>query len=212
LYLNDTLFVSGGISDTRPILLARLRDENGINTVGNGIGHDLTAVIDNDSQQPIILNEYYETDLDTYKSGEVRYQLPELSEGNHTLSLKAWDVHNNSSNANIEFVVADNSSIALDHVLNYPNPFTTYTEFMFEHNQVCTALDVRVQIFTVSGKLVKTIEQQVLQEGYRSQPIPWDGTDDFGDRIGKGVYVYRLEVRNEEGQLAEHYEKLVILK
>jgi hypothetical protein len=212
LYLNDTLFVSGGISDTRPVLLARLRDENGINTVGNGIGHDLTAVIDNDTQQPIILNEYYETDLDTYKSGEVRYQLPELSEGSHTLSLKAWDVHNNSSAASIDFVVADNSEIALDHVLNYPNPFTTYTEFMFEHNQVCTSLDVRLQVFTVSGKLVKTIEQQVLQNGYRSQPIPWDGTDDFGDRIGKGVYVYRLEVRNEEGQLAEQYEKLVILK
>jgi hypothetical protein len=212
LYLNDTLFVSGGLSDTRPILLARLRDENGINTVGNGIGHDLTAVIDNDTQQPIILNEFYETDLDTYKSGEVRYQLPELSEGNHTLSLKAWDVHNNSSSATIDFVVADNENIALDHVLNYPNPFTTYTEFMFEHNQVCTALDVRIQIFTVSGKLVKTIEQQVLQDGYRSQPIAWNGTDDFGDRIGKGVYVYRLEVRNEEGQLAEHFEKLVILK
>lgn len=212
LYLNDTLFVSGGLSDTNPILLARLRDENGINTVGNGIGHDLTAVIDNDSQQPIILNEFYETDLDTYKSGEVRYQLPELTEGNHTLSLKAWDVHNNSSSATIDFVVADNSTIALEHVLNYPNPFTTYTEFMFEHNQVCTALDVRLQIFTVSGKLVKTIEQQVLQNGYRSAPIPWNGTDDFGDRIGKGVYVYRLEVRNEEGQLAEQYEKLVILK
>ncbi|MFM9005398.1 MAG: type IX secretion system sortase PorU, partial [Flavobacteriales bacterium] len=212
LYLNDTLFVSGGISDTRPILLARLKDENGINTVGNGIGHDLTAVIDNDTQHPIILNEYYETDLDTYKSGEVRFQLPELSEGSHSLSLKAWDVHNNSSTNSIEFVVADNSSIALDHVLNYPNPFTTHTDFMFEHNQVCTSLDVRIQIFSVSGKLVKTIREDVLQDGYRSRHIPWDGTDDFGDRIGKGVYVYRLEVRNEEGQLAEHYEKLVILK
>jgi hypothetical protein len=212
LYLNDTLFVSGGISDTRPILLARLKDENGINTVGNGIGHDLTAVIDNDTQHPIILNEYYETDLDTYKSGEVRFQLPELSEGNHSLSLKAWDVHNNSSTNSIDFVVADNSTIALDHVLNYPNPFTTHTDFMFEHNQVCTSLDVRIQIFTVSGKLIKTIREEVLQDGYRSRPIPWNGTDDFGDRIGKGVYVYRLEVRNEEGQLAEHYEKLVILK
>lgn len=212
LYLNDTLFVSGGICDTRPILLARLKDENGINTVGNGIGHDLTAVIDSDTQHPIILNEYYETDLDTYKSGEVRFQLPELTEGNHNLSLKAWDVHNNSSTASIDFVVADNSTIALDHVLNYPNPFTTHTDFMFEHNQVCTSLDVRIQIFTVSGKLIKTIREDVLQDGYRSRPIPWDGTDDFGDRIGKGVYVYRLEVRNDEGQLAEHYEKLVILK
>jgi flagellar hook assembly protein FlgD len=73
-------------------------------------------------------------------------------------------------------------------------------------------LDVRIQVFTISGKLVKTLEQQVLQDGYRSRPIAWDGTDDFGDRIGKGVYVYRLEVRNENGQTAEHYEKLVILK
>jgi flagellar hook assembly protein FlgD len=158
------------------------------------------------------LNEFYETDLDTYKSGEIRYQLPELTEGNHTLKLQAWDVHNNSSSATIDFVVAEDSEIALDHVLNYPNPFTTHTEFMFEHNQVCTTLDVLIQIFTVSGKLVKTIEHQALQNGFRSESIPWDGTDDFGDRIGKGVYVYRMEVRNENGQSAEHIEKLVILK
>jgi hypothetical protein len=212
LYLNDSTFVSGGISNSTPILYARLRDENGINTVGNGIGHDLVAVLDNDTQNPIVLNEYYETDLDTYQSGEVRYQLEELQEGNHTLSLKAWDVHNNSSTVTLEFTVAENGLLALEHVLNYPNPFTTRTEFMFEHNQVCKTLDVRLQIFTVSGKLVKTLEQQVLQEGFRSQPIAWDGTDDFGDRIGRGVYVYKLEVRNEEGQKAEQFEKLVILR
>jgi hypothetical protein len=212
LYLNDTTFVSGGISNTNPILYARLRDENGINTVGNGIGHDLIAVLDNDTQNPIVLNEYYETDLDTYQSGEVRYQLEELQEGNHTISLKAWDVHNNSSTSTLEFTVAESGLLALEHVLNYPNPFTTRTEFMFEHNQVCQTLDVRLQIFTVSGKLVKTLEQEVLQEGFRSQPIAWDGTDDFGDRIGRGVYVYKLEVRNEEGQKAEQFEKLVILR
>jgi hypothetical protein len=212
LYLNDTTFVSGGLSDSKPILLALLKDENGINTVGNGIGHDLIATVDNDSQNPVVLNEYYETDLDTYKSGQVRYQLPELSDGNHTLTLKAWDIHNNSSTATLDFTVAQNSEIALQHVLNYPNPFTTHTEFMFEHNQICTMLDVRVQIFTVSGKLVKTLDQQVTQNGFRSEPIAWDGTDDFGDRIGRGVYVYKLEVQNEDGGKAEQYEKLVILK
>lgn len=212
IFLNDTTFVSGGISDTKPILLAQLRDENGINTVGNGIGHDLIAVLDSDSQNPIVLNEYYETDLDTYKSGEVRYQLSDLAVGNHKLSLKAWDVHNNSSTASLDFTVAENSAIALQHVLNYPNPFTTHTEFMFEHNQACTMLQVRVQVFTVSGKLVKTLEQEVHQNGFRSDPIAWDGTDDFGDRIGKGVYVYRIEVKNDDGQRAEQYEKLVILK
>ena len=212
LYLNDTTFVSGGLSNTQPVFLAVLKDENGINTVGNGIGHDLIAVLDNESQNPIVLNEYYQTDLDTYKSGQVRYQMPELSAGNHSLRLKAWDVHNNSSTSTLDFTVAENSAIALQHVLNYPNPFTTRTEFMFEHNQICTMLDVRVQVFTVSGKLVKTLEQQVMQNGFRSEPITWDGTDDFGDRIGRGVYIYKLEVHNEDGQKAEQYEKLVILK
>lgn len=212
LYMNDTTFISGGLTDVAPIFIAKLRDENGINTVGNGIGHDLTAVLDQNTSNPIVLNDYYTTDTDTYKSGEVRYQLGDLEPGDHTITLKAWDVHNNSSTSTLDFLVAENSQIALQHVLNYPNPFTTNTQFMFEHNQACETLDVRIQIFTVSGKLVKTILQNVHQDGFRSEPIPWDGLDDFGDRIGKGVYVYKLEVRNLQGAKAEQFEKLVILK
>ncbi len=212
LYMNDTTFVSGGLTNNSPLLLALLADENGINTVGNGIGHDLTAVIDEDTSNPLVLNDFYTSDTDTYKSGEVRYPLDGLAEGEHTLTLKAWDVHNNSSNSSLEFVVAASSEIALEHVLNYPNPFTTKTFFMFEHNQACEMLDVRIQIFTVSGKLVKTIVQQTQQEGFRTTPIEWDGLDEYGDKIGRGVYIYKVEIRNELGQKAEQFEKLVILK
>jgi flagellar hook assembly protein FlgD len=95
--------------------------------------------------------------------------------------------------------------------LNYPNPFTTRTEFFFEHNQACEVLDVRIQVFTISGKVVKTIDRVVYSEGFRSSPIEWDGKDDFGDKIGKGVYVYRVHVQTPEGQKAEQFEKLVIL-
>ncbi len=211
LFLNDTTFISGGVTNTEPILIAQLKDENGVNTVGNGIGHDLTAILDNDTQNPIVLNEFYETDLDTYKSGKVRYQLFKMTEGQHTILLKAWDVHNNSSTATLDFLVANSSNVALQHVLNYPNPFTTRTQFMFEHNQACESLDVKIQVFTVGGKLVKTLDQKVKQNGFRSDPIAWDGLDDFGDRIGKGVYVYKIEVRNESGDTAEQFEKLVIL-
>jgi hypothetical protein len=212
VYMNDSLFVSGGITNPNPILLVRLKDENGINTVGNGIGHDITGVIDGDSQNPIVLNDYYESDLDTYQSGEVRYQLNNLPPGAHRISIKAWDVHNNSGEGNIEFVVAETEEIALEHVLNYPNPFTTSTQFFFEHNQACELLDVRIQIFTIGGKLVKTIQNEVRQSGFRSEPIPWDGLDDFGDQLAKGVYVYKVEVANPEGKRAEKFEKLVILK
>jgi hypothetical protein len=211
LYLNDTLFVFGGITNEEPILLAKVFDENGINTVGNGIGHDITATLDKVTSNQILLNEYYESGLDTYKSGEVRYQLSDLSEGSHHLKIKVWDVHNNSSEAFTEFVVAPSAELALDHVLNYPNPFTTRTEFFFEHNQACNVLDVQIQVFTVSGKIVKTLYKTVNASGFRSEPVAWDGKDDFGDKIGRGVYVYRVLVSTPEGQNAEHFEKLVIL-
>jgi len=212
LFLNDSTFVSGGSTNTTPIIFAKLRDENGINTVGNGVGHNLTAIIDGNSAKPIVLNDFYESDLDTYKSGEVRYPLSSLSLGEHTLTVKAWDVFNNSNEETIQFRVEEDSKVALSHLLNFPNPFTTHTNFIYEHNQACQQLDARVQIFTVSGKLVKTIESSYYYTGFRGQDIPWDGNDDFGNAIGKGTYIYKLELRNERGQRGESFQKLVILK
>lgn len=212
LFLNDQAFVNGGITDETPVLIAKLFDENGINTVGNGIGHDLMAIIDQKTADPIVLNEYYTSDVDSYQSGTVQYTMPTLVPGKHTLTLKVWDVNNNSSEETIDFIVQEKQDVVLDHVLNYPNPFTTRTEFFFEHNQVCNELETQVQIFTVSGKLVKTINQSVTTQGFRSAGIEWDGKDDFGDQLAKGVYIYRLKVKTTDGQTAEKLEKLVLLR
>jgi hypothetical protein len=212
LVLNDDSFVSGGITDETPIIIATIFDENGINTVGNGIGHDLVAIVDDNTSEPIILNEYYTADLDSYQSGKVNYTMPTLEKGKHTLTLKVWDVNNNSSQTTIEFIVQEKEELALDHVLNYPNPFTTKTEFFFEHNQVCSELETQVQIYTVSGKLVKTINQLVNTQGFRSAGISWDGKDEFGDQLAKGVYIYKLKVKSIDGIIAEKTEKLVLLK
>jgi hypothetical protein len=212
LFMNDEKFVFGGTTDEHPKILALVTDTNGINTVGNGIGHDITAQLDDEPENIYVLNDFYESDLDSYQSGRVVYPLASLSNGRHTLKLKVWDIYNNSSEAYTEFVVAESATLALNHVLNYPNPFTTRTSFFFEHNRPCNTLDVQVQIFTVSGKLIKTIDRTVTCEGYRVDDIEWDGRDDFGDHIGKGVYVYRLKIRDLDGASAEKYEKLVLLK
>lgn len=212
LYMNDESFVNGGATDETPLIFAKLFDESGINTLGSSIGHDLTAVLDANSADAIVLNDWYEADKDTYKSGQVRYRLNNLEEGRHTLDLKAWDVYNNSSTKSIDFLVAPSAQLALEHVLNYPNPFTTHTEFFFEHNRPCTTLDCQVQVFTIAGRLVKTINRQLNCNGFRSEPLPWDGLDDHGDRIGRGVYVYRLSITTPTGESAEKLEKLVILR
>ena len=212
LFLNEESFVNGGTTDQTPVLMANLFDENGINTVGNGIGHDLVAILDGNLENPIVLNDYYTANLDSYQSGKLRFNMSELSAGKHTLTLKVWDVNNNLSQSSIEFYVQPDQTVALNHVLNYPNPFTTHTEFYFEHNQVCSELDVQIQVMTVSGKLVRSINQMVKTEGFRSQGIPWDGRDDFGDQLAKGVYIYTLKVRTPDGTVADKTEKLVLLK
>lgn len=212
LHLNDERFVNGGITDQTPLLWAKLFDQSGINTTGNGIGHDLTAVIDANTVNAIVLNDVYEADKDSYKSGQVRYRLNALPEGGHTLTFKAWDVFNNSSERTVDFVVTSSEEMALDHVLNYPNPFTTHTQFFFEHNRPCATLECQVQVYTVAGRLVKTINRRLNCEGFRSEPLAWDGLDDMGDRLGRGVYVYRLSVTAPDGAKADKVEKLVILR
>ncbi|MEN9000795.1 MAG: type IX secretion system sortase PorU [Flavobacteriales bacterium] len=212
LYMNDKNFVSGGITDESPSIYAEIFDSSGINTSGNGIGHNLTAILDEKTNNPLILNNYYEADLDSYQNGKINYPLFRLEEGNHTLSFKSWDVHNNSSDNTIEFVVVESAELAIEHVLNYPNPFTTRTQFFFEHNQTCEFLEVQIQVFTVSGKLVKTINEPVKTHGFRVDAIEWDGRDDFGDRIGRGTYIYKVKVTDDGGNKVEKYEKLVLLK
>lgn len=212
LFLNDEKFVRGGITDNNPSLYAIIADSSGINAVGSGIGHDITAVLDNNTNEVFVLNDYFQNDLNSYQTGTVKYPFENLSAGPHTLKFKVWDVHNNSSEATTEFIVAESADLALDHVLNYPNPFTTNTRFMFEHNRPYTTLDVQVQIFTISGKLIKTINNKIFTEGYRSDEVQWDGLDDYGDKIGKGVYLYKLKVSAPDGSNADKFEKLVILR
>jgi hypothetical protein len=211
LYMNDTNFVSGGITNESPIFLAFLEDENGINTA-SGIGHDIVAVLDNDENNPFNLNDYYETETDNYKKGKVTYPFRDLAPGLHTILFKACDVYNNLITAEIQFVVIGDGDLQLERVLNYPNPFVSYTEFWFNHNRPFEPLEVQVQILTITGKLVKTINQTVVNEGFTSRDIKWDGKDDFGDKIGKGVYVYKVTIKSAiTGKKSEKIEKLVIL-
>ncbi|MBI5856371.1 MAG: type IX secretion system sortase PorU [Sphingobacteriales bacterium] len=210
LFLNDEQFVNGGITDQDPVLIVKLSDSSGINTVGTGIGHDIVATLDNDSRKYFILNDFYQGNLNSYQQGVVHFQLPELSPGPHSLKVKAWDVLNNSGEAILDFVVANDDELELSHVLNYPNPFTTKTQFWFEHNKPGQLLQVSVEIMTITGRVIKTISNTITTEGNRSAELEWDGKDDYGNKPGRGVYLYRLRVMAPDKKKKEIIEKLVI--
>ncbi|MDR1878342.1 MAG: type IX secretion system sortase PorU [Bacteroidales bacterium] len=211
LYFNDEKFVQGGITTPAPVLYAKISDESGINTTGAGIGHDITAIIDGNTSDNIVLNDFFEYDTNSYKSGSLSYALSTLPEGKHSLTLRAWDVVNNMGEAVIDFEVVNETEIQIKHVLNYPNPFTTSTLFFFEHNRPNTPLQITIQIFTISGKLVRTITQLQQTTGFRSDPVPWNGRDEFEDKLARGIYIYRLQVLTPDGKSAEKIEKIAIL-
>lgn len=211
-YMNSEKFVDGGIVTSNSTLLVKLSDDNGINYTGNSIGHDITAVLDKNAQNTYVLNNFFESNLDDYKAGIVKFPINNLSEGTHTLTIKAWDVLNNSSETTITFEVVSSTKGLIKNVYNYPNPFSTKTQFMFEHNMPNQALSVSIQIMTMTGKVVKTIKEQITSEGTRINNIEWDGLDEYGDRIGNGVYVYKLHVKSQSGFSDTKLEKLIILK
>ncbi len=215
-WMNDESFVSGGTTNESPLLLLKMNDDNGINTA-SGIGHDITAILDEDEVNPIILNDNYETEPDDFTKGKLSYQFRDLKDGLHTLSIKVWDTYNNSATTEIQFIVVNqNSKLVLEKVLNYPNPFVNYTEFWFNHNS-SSELSIMVQIYTISGKLIKTIRGtsasgNKFNNTSLSRSVTWNGKDDFGDQIAKGVYVYKLSVKDLiTNKTAVKFEKLVKL-
>jgi hypothetical protein len=210
-YLNNEDFVNGSMANPAPVLIVKLADSSGINIGGLGIDHDIVATLDGDNRTYHVLNNFYESELDDSRRGTVRFQLPELTPGPHTLTIKAWDVLNNSSEHDLTFTVVSTADLQIDHVLNYPNPFTTRTAFWFEHNQPGTDLTVTVEVYTVTGKRIKRITQAINTPGNRSSEVAWDGRDEWGAKIGRGVYLYRLQVRTAGGQKKEKWERLVFL-
>ena len=211
LYLNDVFFKNGGITDASPKLLAIIKDKSGINTTGLGIGHDLIAYLDKKPNDYFILNNYFETEFDDYTRGTVVYNLSNLSEGEHTLTLKAWDNYNNSSTASIRFFVETDGKFILKNLLNYPNPFTDETSVRAEHNRPDTELDVIIRIISLNGKIVKTITSKTQSSGFSIPPIIWDGKDDGGAKVAKGLYPYTVTIKTPNGETAIISGRMIIL-
>ena len=207
LFLDSHDFKSGDKTGRNPLLLANLSDENGINTVGTGIGHDITAVIDDDYSNVFVLNNYYQSNTDDYTSGTISFPISGLSEGKHTLKLKAWDVANNSSEVEVEFEVT--GDLIISDIRNYPNPVTDHTYFVLEHNQAGATLDVIFDIYDMYGRSIDRFQTSVGSNGSTTNPVRWDiAESNIADT--QGIYIYRAIVQNSKGIIASKSGKMII--
>ncbi len=211
LFMNDTLFRNGGITDKNPRMLAVIEDPGGINTTGSGIGHDMTAWLDNDHNNSFVVNNYFENDFDNYTKGSLSFGLSELTNGKHSVKLKAWDNFNNSSEETILFIVEENGRFILSDLINYPNPVIEETRISAGHNRPGSRFEITVSIYDGAGRLIRMIRNNEYSEGYQLAPILWDGNNSGGARVEKGIYPYRVTVVSEEGEKAAGSGRIVIL-
>jgi hypothetical protein len=208
IYLDDTNFRSGNLVKANPVLIVQLEDESGINTSTVGVGHRLTATINN-PERTIDLVDYYRSNLDTYTSGEVRYPFSSLVDGRYSLNVKAWDIQNNSSEAETFFEVYSAEDMALLNLMNYPNPFSSSTTFTFQRNTV-NLIDIEIKIYTIAGRQIATLLVSGIED--RFVHIPWNGKDNDGDEIANGIYFYKVIVKSDgNNQSNETIGKLVVM-
>lgn len=209
-YLNSPSFVNGGNVNSTPYFVAQITDANGINSTGNGIGHDLQLIIDGDMAKTYTLNDNFVYDFGTYTSGTTYYQIPELSAGKHTLKFRAWDILNNSSTVSLDFNVVRGLTPKLFNVGVTKNPASTSTTFIINHDRVGTTMDVDIDVFDASGRLLWTRhESGVSTDG--AYTSTWNLCTDSGQQLQTGVYLYRVRVACEGSSQASKANKLVVI-
>ena len=211
-FIGDSLFLNGGITGNNTSLFVELYDSTGINVSGTYVGHDLSAVLDGNVETPYILNDYYETAPNTYQRGYVTFPLSGLADGPHVITVTAWDVNDNVGYGTVNFTVVDGQVVDIQNLMNYPNPFSNTTNFVFEYNQPNEQINVTISIYNTAGEFVKKIEQTLISGGSRNNEISWDGSDNNGAKLPSGVYVYRLNIATETGFQSSAYQKLVIVR
>ena len=209
LFLQSRNFQPGDLVQENPMVYVDLFDENGINLSTASIGHGLDLWID-DASKSVSLSEYYRSAPDSYQKGTIEYPLQSLAAGDHTLKVRAWDTYNNSATAETKFRVAASAAFTVTDVMNYPNPFSSQTTFTFNQNQI-DGIDVEIKIYTVAGRLIRTVREPALTGSFVQ--IPWDGTDDDGSPIANGVYLYKVILKTADGEKTQEViGKLAVLK
>ena len=206
LFLNSDNFKAGDKVNETPFLIANITDINGVNTVGSGIGHDIMLTIDNDPTQSVILNDYFQSLANSYTSGIVKYKLPVLSNGNHTINFRVWDLLNNSTNVSTNFDVVTGLSPVIFSIYNFPNPVKTQTSIVVNNDRPETILNTSVEIFDITGRKIWSFSQS------NADNITWNLISNDGRKVKTGVYLYRVSIRTKGSDITSKSNKMLIVE
>lgn len=206
LYLNTPSFKTGMTTHETPHFYADLYDENGINTVGSGIGHDLLLTIDEDSKQSYILNEYFTAARGTYQSGQVSYLMNKQSVGAHTLAFRAWDLNNNSSTATLSYTVEKDIAPTIFQLITYPNPVSQNgtVRFFLDTDRPDELMYLSIRITDLTGHPIHTAEE--VEMGYdRIYELNLNDCP-----VTAGLYAYSILIHTTQSGSSKITGKLIV--
>ncbi len=211
LYMGDTTFINGGITSPNTTLIAKLKDDSGINLSGFGEDNTLRAVLD-DGQEIFMLTDYFVTETDDFTKGWIHFPIKDLSAGRHSITMKASDTHNNPAEAKIDFIVTDGQALVIESLGNSPNPFENETTLFFTHNRSGDDLQALLHIYSLTGQEMKTYDFELPASPYHVELLEINGLADFGKKLPGGVYLARLAVRSlTNGSKSERVTKLIVV-
>jgi hypothetical protein len=210
LFMGDTTFIEGGLVSPNTKLIAHLTDNSGINTSSSNLAKGIKAILDGKNE--FIINDYYTSDKDNYKSGWVIFPFDTLQKGKHTISFSASDTYNNTAANTINFVVSDGSQVQIEQFYNYPNPIETNTKFVFTHNRPGEDLQTFLTIYNLTGQEVLSQEYSIAESQYQVTLPEWNGEGAERTKLGHGLYLAKLLVRSlKDGSNNERIAKFIIM-
>ena len=208
MYLNTPYFENGDEVDPNPLFVAELKDVSGINTIGSGIGHDIILKIDNDIRQEYVLNNYYKSNVGSYNSGIVTYQLSDLTPGKHKLFFRAWDLQNNSVSAELEFEVVSDLKMSIYNMYVYPNPVENIANVVIEHDKPLAPLDIQMYVYDLSGRLIYQESNNLITDATYKINLSWS----INSFVSDGLYYMKVVLTDDKKRKTTKSTKIFVQK
>lgn len=209
LTTNGDKYKDGYKVNPNPMLYVELSDANGINVTGSSVGHNITLTIDDDTKNVIYLNSYFKYNIGSCTEGKVEYHMEKtLSEGKHTIKIKAWDLQNNSSEATIQIYVTENLAPEIKILTVYPNPAKDHFTSFIKTNRPDEVQTVECSLIDLSGR-------EILRKELKDKPtdgsweIEWDLNEK--GKVSSGLYFLCARIATEKSNFAEKAEKIMVI-
>jgi hypothetical protein len=208
------VFVDGEEVSRQESVQITLTDSSGINLSG-GLGHGITLELDNRPENTINVTESFSYETGDYTTGKLLYPLAKLDPGEHSFKIKAWDNANNSSTAQFSINLVSSSQMAINDLLNYPNPVKGGSATTFYFELTAPVHRFSLDIFTLSGKKIRSfVGENLGADNYPNRDFEavWDGRDADGDAVATGVYIYKATALPQTGGTSvESFGKVVVI-